>query len=171
MVILLLRMSEKIQRIVLCHKSTFMFTRKMYKYVTDRCFRLVTETAGLFQNPMSTTVPTCAVVTTTLTTCSPLLVGWRHWLEVQVVCVHLHVCTLDCTLPLPPPSDTHRHSLLLQYTFCMISTNTVHLFTCTTLYFLENLYCPSQLHTQLHNYNYAPTHTATTCNLCLARCI
>jgi len=35
LVIFLLRKSEKLWRILLCHKSTFICTRKMYKYVAD----------------------------------------------------------------------------------------------------------------------------------------
>jgi len=89
------------------------------------------------------------------------------------LCVCVCVCSLDCTLPLlppPPPPHTHTQSMWLQCTFCMISTNTVNLFTFMALYF-ENLYCPSHLHAQLHNYSYTPTHTTKTFNLCLEHCM
>ena len=127
---------------------------------------------GFTQESLEHPVPTYAVVTTTLT-CNPWLVVWRRMLKVLLcVCVHLiahfhsshHTHTHTCV-----HAHTHTQNMWHQCTFC-ISTNTVNVFTFMVLHFLENLYCPSWLHTQLHNYNYTP-HTTKTCNLCLAHCM
>jgi len=139
-----------------------------YVQVCDRCCWLVTETADLLKNPVNTTVPTCAVGTTTLT-CNSWLVVWRHRLEVCVVCVYVHVCTLDCTLPLPPPLLTHTAcdsnilsvwSIQTQWTFSH-SLSYTSLRTCTVSNSCTHSYTITITH----------LHTTKTCNLCLVHCM